>query len=144
MTKEFESTGDRYRIIEKENKLNEKFYFVQFGFHKIELWKRKYLIGKKYLYKEILYWKYIFKNEKKEWDSILIMNFFDGRNENYDLNEHLHQACKSIYEAKSLIEKHKSYLIVESEKNSENRKKEEEDKKQAELRKLTTYEKIIS
>lgn len=144
MTSEVVGTEDRYRIVEKENHLNEKLYFVQFGWHKIQLFKRKYYVGKKYLHKEINYWRYIFKDEKKEWDSLLIMGFSDGEPEKYNLNEHLHQACKSIDEAKSLIEEHKEYIVVEREKYQENKKKEEEEKKQTELKKLTNYEKIIS
>ncbi len=144
MTSQVISTGDNYRIVEKENHLNEKLYFVQFGFHKIQLFKRKYYIGKKYLYKELDYWRYIFRDEQKQFDSLLIMDFGDGEPRPHNLNEYLHKACKSVDDAKSLIQEYKEYLVVERKKHQENKKKVEEDKAQEDLKKLTSYEKIIN
>jgi len=132
----------QYRILEKENNLGEKFYFLQRCIWGYRYYKRhKLFFWKTYLHHSELEWFYLFNDDKKGQFSIdyfdtVLTKDYKGKDKPVDLDKYLDKACKSVEEATELMHEHIEWI------NHLERKKEE-NKKEEEGKVLNTNEKII-
>ncbi len=121
----------QYRVIEKENNSEEKFYFLQrtnYGHHYYK--RHKLFFWKKELHHSELNWSYIYCDDKKggfsdDYFNYLMTKDFRGKVTPVDLNLHLDKACKSVEEATKLMHEYIDWLNHIQKKRQEKEEEEE-------------------
>ena len=100
----------KYRVVEKKTVSGKSIFFLQrcnYGYHH---YKSKFLFwSEKEPYTSELVWVYVLKNEKAG-DYTYVRTHNNGTKKEIDMEGYIERSCKSIDEAKILMEEHKAYI----------------------------------